>query len=49
MFVRVVLGEEHVGPIHTGHIPYLIDGLLQPLMWGLSVVAHTVRITEGWW
>jgi len=47
LFVREVLGEEHIRAIHAGHTPHMINSVTQFMVRGLSVVAHTVIVTEG--
>ena len=47
LFVWEVLGEEHIRAVHTGHTSHMINSVTQFVMWGLSVVAHTVIVTEG--
>jgi hypothetical protein len=47
LFVREVLGEEHIRAVHAGHTTCIVYCVTQFVMWGLSVVAHTVIVTEG--
>ena len=47
LFVREVLGEEHIRAVHAGHTTCTVYCVTQFVMWGLSVVAHTVIVTEG--
>ena len=44
LFVREVLGEEHIRAIHAGHTPHMINSVTQFMVRGLSAVAHKIRV-----